>query len=91
MTDYPFADVALARRLERTEGAANRAFVEARARTHPEVGACWIEEAGALAMFDGPASPLTQICAMGYESTNIYVASQAAGGFVLAYGWEDNL
>src|SRR5262245_10036994 len=68
MTDgsaYPLADVDLARQMERAEGAGNRSFVEARARLQPEVGACWIEEGGALAMFDGPASPCTQTFGLG--------------------------
>ena len=65
---YPFADVALARRLEFTEAAANRAFVEARAHAQPEIGACWMESAGALAMFDGPRSPLTQTFGLGLQS-----------------------
>lgn len=55
-----FADVALARRLERAEARTNVAFVEARARLAPEVGAAWRDVHGAYAMFDGPASPLTQ-------------------------------
>jgi GNAT superfamily N-acetyltransferase len=65
---YPFADVALARRLEFTEGAANRAFVEARAEVQPGIGACWMESDGALAMFDGPQSPLTQTFGLGLQS-----------------------
>jgi len=47
------SDLALARRLERTEASANAHFVEARARAVPESGAQWIEVAGAYAMFDG--------------------------------------
>ena len=62
---YPFADLALARRLERAEGLANARCVEARARVSPEVGAAWIEVAGALAMFDGPESPITQTFGLG--------------------------
>lgn len=54
------ASLTLARRLERAEATANAAFVEARARVAPSVGAAWIEVAGAYAMFDGPHSPLTQ-------------------------------
>jgi hypothetical protein len=65
---YPFADVALARRLEFTEAAANRAFVEARAQVQPEIGACWIESGSALAMFDGPQSPVTQTFGLGLQS-----------------------
>jgi GNAT superfamily N-acetyltransferase len=62
---FPFADLALARRLERAEGHANRASVEARARVSPQIGACWTEVAGAFAMFDGPRSPLTQTFGLG--------------------------
>jgi GNAT superfamily N-acetyltransferase len=62
---FPFADLELARRLERAEGAANVRAVELRARVSPEVGAAWIEVAGALAMFDGVQSPLTQTFGLG--------------------------
>jgi GNAT superfamily N-acetyltransferase len=67
MTDlaYPFADLELSRRLERTEGRANAAFVDARARLHPDDGATWMEVAGAYAMFDGVGSPLTQTFGLG--------------------------
>jgi hypothetical protein len=66
---YPFADLALARRLERTEGAANQRLVDARARLSPERGACWMEAGGAFAMFDGAASPLTQTFGLGLFET----------------------
>ena len=59
------SDLALARRLERTEGTANARFVEARARVAPETGARWMEVAGAYAMFDGVASPCTQTFGLG--------------------------
>lgn len=62
---YPLVDLALARRLERTEGRANARFVESRARLQPEVGATWIEVAGAYAMFDGIESPCTQSFGLG--------------------------
>jgi hypothetical protein len=62
---FPLSDLSLARRLERAEGSANKLFVEARARLHPESGACWIEAAGAYAMFDGAQSPLTQTFGLG--------------------------
>jgi len=61
----PFADLALAQRLERAEAASNARFVEARARLVPASGACWIEVAGAYAMFDGVASPVTQTFGLG--------------------------
>lgn len=63
--DYPLIDLALARRLERTEGHANARFVESRARVAPEAGACWTEAGGAYAMFDGVGSPLTQTFGLG--------------------------
>lgn len=62
---FPFADLALARRLERAEGTSNARAVEARARLFPDVGATWTEVAGAYAMFDGPESPLTQTFGLG--------------------------
>jgi hypothetical protein len=58
-------DHTLASRLERAEGHANVASVEARASVDPSVGAEWIEVDGTLAMFDGPGSPLTQTFGLG--------------------------
>jgi GNAT superfamily N-acetyltransferase len=62
---FPFSDLTLSRRLERTEGKSNAWFVEARAAISPESGAQWIEVAGAYAMFDTPSSPLTQTFGLG--------------------------
>lgn len=62
---FPFADLALARRLERAEGTSNAHAVEARARLFPDAGATWTEVAGAYAMFDGPESPMTQTFGLG--------------------------
>ncbi|MGK2860224.1 MAG: GNAT family N-acetyltransferase [Thermoanaerobaculia bacterium] len=64
---WPFSDVALARRLERTEGKSNADFVDARARIDPSSGACWIELEGTFAMFDGVGSPLTQTFGLGID------------------------
>ncbi len=63
--NYPFADIDLARRLERTEAHGNVEFVEARSRAFPDRGATWTEVAGAYAMFDGVGSPLTQTFGLG--------------------------
>ncbi|HJQ32139.1 MAG TPA: GNAT family N-acetyltransferase [Pyrinomonadaceae bacterium] len=60
-----FSDLSLSRRLEKAEGQSGVGFVEARARVSPEVGACWIEVAGAYAMFDGVESPTTQTFCLG--------------------------
>jgi hypothetical protein len=62
---YPFSDLALSRRLELAEAAGCRGFVDARARVEPEVGAVWREVGGTFAMFDGPASPITQTFNLG--------------------------
>jgi GNAT superfamily N-acetyltransferase len=69
MSEYPLSDLALSRRLERCEAKANAASVEARAHLVPELGATWIERAGAYAMFDGIDSPLTQTFALGIFQT----------------------
>ena len=66
---YPLSDLALAQRLERAEGTANRLFVDARAGLFPDRGACWIEAGGAYAMFDGVQSPLTQTFGLGLFGT----------------------
>lgn len=66
MTESPiFADLELAKRLERSEAAAGARFVETRGRLSPETGARWIEVGGVYAMFDGPVSPVTQTFGLG--------------------------
>lgn len=62
---FIFSDLALARRLEKAEAYSNAEFVEARAKLFPESGARWIEVAGAYAMYDGAASPVTQTFGLG--------------------------
>jgi GNAT superfamily N-acetyltransferase len=62
---YPLSEIALARRLERTEALMNAAFVEARAELQPGLCATWTDVAGAYAMFDGAGSPLTQSFGLG--------------------------
>jgi hypothetical protein len=69
MTSYPTVDLALARRLERAEGLSNAAFVDARRTVQPDIGAEWIEVSGTLAMFDGPASPITQTFGLGLDES----------------------
>ncbi len=65
-----YSDKSLSQILERTEARANAHFVEAHARLDPELGAEWIEVAGAYAMFDGVDSPLTQTFGLGvFETT----------------------
>src|SRR5690349_11971428 len=59
------ADIALARKLERAEGMANAACVDARREVDATIIGAWTEIAGAYAMFDGPESPLTQTFGVG--------------------------
>lgn len=66
---YPLSDISLSRRLETCEARANASIVEARARVSPDVGAMWVERAGAYAMFDGIGSPLTQTFRVGIFQT----------------------
>jgi len=62
---YQFADIDLARRLERAEAHGNVEFVEARKRAFPDRDAAWVEVAGTHAMFDGVGSPVTQTFGLG--------------------------
>jgi GNAT superfamily N-acetyltransferase len=60
-----FADLALARRLERAEGNACLQFAEARRRLFPDSGSEWMECAGAYVVFDGIDAPTTQSFGLG--------------------------
>lgn len=63
--NQPFADLALARRLESTEGRGNAAFVDAQARLDPNSGAIWRVASGTSVMFAGVGSPITQTFGLG--------------------------
>jgi hypothetical protein len=65
MADPILVDHALARRLERAEGARGATFAEARAGLEPRAGATWREIGGALAIFDTPGSMITQTFGLG--------------------------
>jgi GNAT superfamily N-acetyltransferase len=60
-----FADAALAKRLETAEGHGNAAFVDEQARREPYSGAIRTTIAGAMAMFAGVGSPITQTFCLG--------------------------
>ena len=86
MTTYPTVDITLARRLERTEGTADAAFVDARAQLDPSVDATGIEVAGVYAMFDGVGAPLTQTFGLGlsiHASSASLSASKNSSGIAL--------
>jgi GNAT superfamily N-acetyltransferase len=61
----PFADLALARRLERAEGLSCRGFASARKKLFPNCDSAWAECGGAYAVFDGAGSPVTQTFGLG--------------------------
>lgn len=62
---YPFADLSLAQRLEKTEAMGNADFVKGRLLAFPDSGAEWKVIGGTYAMFDGPTSPVTQTFGLG--------------------------
>ena len=65
-----FADLALAKRLERAEGYACVQFAEARRRLSPESASESMRCAGADVVFDGVESPVTQTFGLGlFEET----------------------
>lgn len=58
-------DLALSRRLERTEGAIAASFPAVQQEVAPELGATWHDFDGTYAIFDGPTSPMTQTFGLG--------------------------
>lgn len=83
---YPFADVSLARRLERAEALSNADFIEGRARAFPDKGAIWKEIDGTYAMYDGRSSPVTQTFGMGMFQPLTERALKAVEQFFLDRG-----
>ena len=60
-----FANLDLARRLERAEGHACFEFAESRHRLDPGSGTAWMQSAGANVVFSGVDSPITQTFGLG--------------------------
>jgi GNAT superfamily N-acetyltransferase len=58
---------ALARRVERAQADQNRAYVEALASSHPEIGASALAVKGGWVLYAGAGSPLTQAMAIGLD------------------------
>lgn len=65
MPRHLLVDRELSRCLERAEGLSGADFVQARASLNPAIGATWQERGGAVLLFDGPASPVTQTFGLG--------------------------
>ncbi|QJR36375.1 GNAT family N-acetyltransferase [Gemmatimonas groenlandica] len=83
---FPFADLALARRIERAEGHANAAFVQSRAAVDPASGATLLDVGGTLALFDGVGSPLTQTFGLGVAETPTAMLMDTLEAFFLERG-----
>lgn len=83
---FILSDLSLSRRLEKTEAKSNADFVEARALASPEMGAQWIEAAGAYAMFDGVGSPLTQTFGLGIHQPVTAAEMQTLEDFFIRCG-----
>ena len=78
----PFADLALAQRLERAEGYACTQFAAARSRIFPDCGSTWRECAGALLTFDGVDGPTTQTFGLGlFEELTATALAEAEAFF----------
>lgn len=60
-----FADRGLSERLERAEGFSCAQFAQARRRQFPQSASEWMECGGAIAVFDGATSPITQTFGLG--------------------------
>jgi GNAT superfamily N-acetyltransferase len=62
---FPFADSALAKRLEAAEGRSCRQYAESRCNVFPGSNSEWMEFGGANCVFDGIDSPITQTFGLG--------------------------
>jgi GNAT superfamily N-acetyltransferase len=85
MGDY-LSDASLSRRLERAEGRACAAFVDAHAKSDSGCGAEWIEAGDALAMFDGADSPITQTFGLGLSDEPLAPVLDACEAFFERHG-----
>ena len=65
MSDMPFADLALSRRLEHAESFAGSEFARSRLRVSPDCGSIVQEHSGTIMIFDGIDSPVTQTFRLG--------------------------
>jgi hypothetical protein len=81
-----YADLALARRLELTEGHGNAAFVDALARIDPSASPIWTTIGGTFAMFAGVGSPITQTFGLGMHAPFVEKELEAIERFFTSRG-----
>jgi hypothetical protein len=81
-----FADLALARRLELTEGHGNAAFIDAQARLDPSASPIWTKIGGTFAMFAGVGSPITQTFGLGMHAPLVEKDLEALERFFTSRG-----
>lgn len=81
-----FMDLALSRRLERTEGAIAASFPAVRQQMAPELGATWRDFDGTYAIFDGIDSPMTQTFGLGVFGATTPEALSAIEAFFESRG-----
>ena len=75
-------DLALSRRLERTEGTVGASFASVRRQLAPAVGSTSSEFGGTWAIFDGVESPMTQTFGLGvFDATTADALSQIEAFF----------
>lgn len=84
-------DLALSRRLERTEGNACREFVEAKARLQPDSGVAWQQIGCGNAVFDGVDSPITQCFGLGVNEPLTAATLDAVEAFFYQRGAHTDL
>src|SRR5690349_21747612 len=84
--DQVFADLTLARRLEKAEGHGNAAFVDAQARFDPSSSPIWKHIGGTFAMFAGVGSPITQTFGLGIHEPVIDKDLEAIERFFTSRG-----
>lgn len=85
-----FKDVALARELERTEGVVAASFADARRKLLPAQHSEWRDVGGAIAIYAGADSPMTQTFGLGMTGPATSAHLDALEGFFSEHGAPTN-
>jgi hypothetical protein len=85
-----FKDAALARELERTEGTVAASFADARRRVRPAQHSEWREVGGAIAIYAGADSPMTQTFGLGMTEPATPAQLDSLESFFRAHGAPTN-